>query len=144
MPLARYFLHVGGVLLALLFIADAWLPKLPVVERPEPIQPMIRIYSDGKWPERVVYDTAVATSPPIPVVNSGPNIPAPERRAEQPAGIREALAELRPSDAKISQPAHSAKPASRPNHRRSAARRLPLPMFILAQRQFGGYMARMW
>jgi hypothetical protein len=92
----------------------------------------------------VVYDTAVATSPPIPVVNSGPNIPAPERRAEQPAGIREALAELRPSDAKIGQSVHSVRPASRSNHRRSAAKRLPLPMFMPAQRQFGGYMARMW
>jgi hypothetical protein len=30
MPLARYFFYVGGVLLALLFIADAYLPKLPV------------------------------------------------------------------------------------------------------------------
>src|SRR6266436_2879479 len=31
MPLARYFYYVGGVLLALLFIADAFLPKLPSV-----------------------------------------------------------------------------------------------------------------
>jgi hypothetical protein len=30
MPLARYFLYVGGVLLALLFVADMCLPKLPV------------------------------------------------------------------------------------------------------------------
>jgi hypothetical protein len=29
MPLARYFVWVGSVLLALLFIADAYLPKLP-------------------------------------------------------------------------------------------------------------------
>jgi hypothetical protein len=91
----------------------------------------------------VVYDTAVAASLPIPVVNSGPYIPVPERRADQP-GISEAFAELRPSDAKISQPVHSVRPASRPNHRRSAAKRLPLPMFMLARRPFGGYMARMW
>jgi hypothetical protein len=29
MPLARYFLFIGGALLALLFFADALLPKLP-------------------------------------------------------------------------------------------------------------------
>jgi hypothetical protein len=29
MPLARYFLSVGGVLLALLFVADAVAPKVP-------------------------------------------------------------------------------------------------------------------
>ena len=33
MPLARSFFFVGGVLLSLLFIVDAVLPKLPVSER---------------------------------------------------------------------------------------------------------------
>jgi hypothetical protein len=144
MPLARYFLCVGGVLLALLFVADAWLPKLPVVDRPESFQPVIRIYSDGKWPERVVYNTGVAMSPPAPGANLGPYIPAPERRAIEPGRIREAFAQLRSSDAKSSQPVHSAKPVSRPNHRRNVARRMPPPIFRLAQRQFGGHIVRMW
>ena len=33
MPLMRYFFFVGGVLLALLFIPDAVLPKFPVADR---------------------------------------------------------------------------------------------------------------
>jgi len=33
MPLARYFYFVGGVLLALLFILDARIPKLAVSSR---------------------------------------------------------------------------------------------------------------
>lgn len=35
MPVARYFLFVGGVLLALLFLSDAYAPKLPVVSATE-------------------------------------------------------------------------------------------------------------
>jgi hypothetical protein len=37
MPLARYFFYVGGVLLALLLIADAYLPKLPVAHRTDEV-----------------------------------------------------------------------------------------------------------
>jgi hypothetical protein len=44
MPLARYFLYVGSVLLALLFIADACLPKPPAVNHSDEFRPVIRIY----------------------------------------------------------------------------------------------------
>jgi hypothetical protein len=147
MPLARYFLYVGSVLLALLFVADAWLPRRPVVDRGEPFQPVIRIYSDGKWPARVVYDTSVAMSPPAPFdpsANLGPYIPAPERGTSEPAKLREAFAELRSSDAKSTRSVHSAKPASRPIQRRSAAKRMLPPIFVVAQWQFGGQTFRMW
>ena len=50
MPLARYFFFVGGVLLALLFISDAYLPKLPVADRAYTDLPVIRIHSNRKWP----------------------------------------------------------------------------------------------
>ena len=63
MPLARYFYFVGGVLLALLFILDATLPTFPVVEeKAKANPPVIRIYSDRKWPERIVYDTSAPTA----------------------------------------------------------------------------------
>lgn len=59
MPLLRYFFLVGGALLALLFAADAYLPKSPVIERATATADlsMIRIRSDRKWPERIVFDT---------------------------------------------------------------------------------------
>jgi hypothetical protein len=63
MPLARYFSFVGGVLLTLLFILDAYLPKIPVREKATANLPIIRIHSERKWPERIVFDT----SAPIPV-----------------------------------------------------------------------------
>ena len=61
MLLARYFLLVGGVLLALLFFADAVAPKLPAAATDrndrDTDKAVIRIHSDRKWPERVVFDT---------------------------------------------------------------------------------------
>ena len=45
-PLARYFSFVGRVLLALLFILDAYLPKIPVHETATANLPIIRIHSD--------------------------------------------------------------------------------------------------
>jgi hypothetical protein len=69
MPLMRYFVFVGGALLALLFIANASLPALPVTEaaRSNPADlSVIRIHSDRKWPERVVFDTSHPTMIPVP------------------------------------------------------------------------------
>ena len=79
MPLARYFLYVGGVLLTLVFILDACLTsQLPAIERSHADSPVIRIHSDRKWPERIVFDTAL------------PVIPAPaieEHLAASPASV---------------------------------------------------------
>ena len=67
MPVVRYFLFVGGALLALLFIADACFPKLPAVDDASTAAgdavsdlSVIRIHSDRKWPERVEFDTSHA------------------------------------------------------------------------------------
>jgi hypothetical protein len=47
------------VLLALLFIADACLPKLPAAKATtDAPPPAIRIHSERKWPERIVFDTS--------------------------------------------------------------------------------------
>ena len=57
MPLAAYFWKVGAVLLALLIVADYWLPRAPTVDQGAADRPAIRIHSDRKWPERIVFDT---------------------------------------------------------------------------------------
>lgn len=67
MPVVRYFLYVGGALLALLFVVDTLVPRdvevainsAPAVERP-----IVRIHSNQKLPERVVYDTSLPTIVP--------------------------------------------------------------------------------
>jgi len=61
MPLFQYFGWVGSFLLAALFAASWWLPG-NVPDAPRPRAPLsesihIRIRSDYKWPERVVFDT---------------------------------------------------------------------------------------
>ena len=51
-------------MLALLFIADACMPRAPVGDRANSNPITIRIHSDLKWPERVVYDTSLPTIVP--------------------------------------------------------------------------------
>jgi hypothetical protein len=70
MPIARYFVVVGSVLLSLLLIAGWSLPEpsasFPdhpgVVERAA-----IRIKSAHKWPEKIVLDASPPTIPPSAV-----------------------------------------------------------------------------
>lgn len=61
MPLFQYFSWVGSFLLAALFTASWWFSG-NVADTPPPKSPLsesihIRIRSDHKWPERVVFDT---------------------------------------------------------------------------------------
>ena len=99
MPLMRYVVWVGSVLLALLFIGDACLPKLPTAGKTDALPPGIRIYSDQKWPERIVYDTSVTMVRSAPAANSGAADSAPPTIAVASAKLREALAELPPQPA---------------------------------------------
>ncbi|GLR91712.1 hypothetical protein [Bradyrhizobium iriomotense] len=76
MPIRQYFVWVGSVLLLLLFVADWLLPALPAHSH-SAIAPSeranLRIRSDQKWPERVVFDTAHA-----PVTRAAESGPAPD------------------------------------------------------------------
>jgi hypothetical protein len=103
MPLKQYFTFVGGVLLLLLFIFDAYLPKLPVLHRAPDNLPVIRIHSDRKWPERIVYDTSHPTIVPASMASSVVITPAPEMITETSVGPRkwEAFAMLPLSGAQL-------------------------------------------
>lgn len=151
MPLARYFSYVGGVLLALLFVLDAYLPKVPVAERADANLPVIRIHSDRKWPERVVYDTSQPTIIPAQIVSGGP-ASWPQQRS--PTSLargakgreREAFAQLQPFDAKQLQPSDSKK--REPNlqrQRKIAKRRAAAPALLVARHpQFGWFGNSIW
>jgi hypothetical protein len=60
----------------LLFIADFCLPKSPVAERASIDLPAIRIHSDRKWPDRIVFDTSLPTIVPAQPANAETSVPA--------------------------------------------------------------------
>jgi hypothetical protein len=67
MPLLRYFGWVGSFLVAALFAAN-WCFSEPIARsRPSDVPPNqrinIRIHTDHKWPERVVFDTPSMLTP---------------------------------------------------------------------------------
>ncbi len=100
MPIARYFIIVGGTLAALLFIAGWCLPTPPAVFIDQPLaveRAIIRIKSARKWPEKVVMDTGQPAIAP-PAVEESPVAQAvrlPPREAEDQSNL-EALARLKP------------------------------------------------
>ena len=62
MPLLKYFGWVGGFLVAALFAAN-WCSSVPIARSRPSHVPLnqrinIRIHTDQKWPERVVFDTS--------------------------------------------------------------------------------------
>jgi hypothetical protein len=153
MPLVRYFFFVGGVLLALLFILDASLPKLPVADGDyaRVDKSIIRIHSDRKWPERVVFDTSRPTEVPPQIASMAASAPAPKTVADvsTTARMNEAFAQL-PLDPKQAQLSAATKPersaAIRPQPKRKIAkRRAAPPMVLVAQQpQFGFFANNTW
>jgi hypothetical protein len=103
-PIARYFIFVGGTLAALLFVAGWCLPTPPAMFADQLAidRTIIRIKSAHKWPERVVLDTSHPTIKP-PAVEELPAV-QPVRQSSDEAGNQsnlEAMAQLEPD----SQPA---------------------------------------
>jgi hypothetical protein len=143
MPVARYFLLVGGVLLALLFLSNEVLPQLPVAERVAesgPAKSVIRINSDRKWPERVVFDTNMPTIvPPVApalVAKAGPAAPVAEVSA-QARGLQ-AFAQLKPSE--------PTKPEPKPQRKRKIAKARVAPAMVMVAQQprFGFFGNDTW
>jgi hypothetical protein len=69
MPIARYMAWVGTSLLALLFVANWFLPEHSAAPAPQASnRPVIRIASVGQPPERIVIDTSQPTIVPPPTL----------------------------------------------------------------------------
>ena len=141
MPLARYFFYVGGALLALLFIADAHLPKLPVAHWSDKVSYNIRIHADQKWPERIVYDTSLPTIIPPQSANSEQSAAAPATIASAKPREQEAFAQLPSSDAKQLQSSDSKRRELKLQRQRKITKRhAPEPVLLVArQRPFGWF-----
>ena len=149
MPLARYFFLVGGALFVLLLVAGAYLPSLPVAERVEAPRTTIRILSEMKLPERVVFDTSMPTPArhAEPVI-AGTGAPSPPSVGDVSAKARQAFAQLQSSDgsqAKAADPKRlELKPApSRKSETRKRAA-APRKVRLARQPQFDWFGGRMW
>jgi hypothetical protein len=129
MPLLRYFIFVGGSLLALLFVVNAAFPTepLPVALTSGSDLPPVRIHSERRLPDRVVFDTSAILpghrqSAPVVVAQAKSNAPPQPQaktqaqiRSQEPpaiaemsadARVREAFAQL-PQEDDVSQPTMS-------------------------------------
>jgi hypothetical protein len=149
MPLARYFSYMGGVLLALLLISNAYLPNLPIPDRTSSDLPVIRIHSERKWPERIVYDTSLPTTTiPAPTVNAGASATAPATVgvASARAQTRGAFAQMQSSDAPQPQLSDAKKHEPKLQGQRKIAKRRAAPRAVLMaqQPQFGFFGNRIW
>lgn len=161
MPLLRYFVFVGGTLLALLFVSDAVLPKQPLpsfLNVASSDLPRMRIHSERKWPERIVFDTSVPTVKPAMVAEAQPAAaPTAEIAAVAPkARVREAFAQLMPpasageakseykGDSGTGQaPAKAAE--ARPQAKRKVAKARPSrPLMLVAQQPHFGLFGSTW
>src|SRR3954468_8896661 len=104
MPVARYFLFVGGVLLALLLAIDALFPQQAVVASrgaSSVDKTVVRIRSDQKPPERVVYDTSLPTIvPPAANTQIAAVAPAPVADPSAQARVRDTFAQFVPAEAR--------------------------------------------
>ena len=151
MPVARYFLFVGGVLVALLLAINAFVPEQAVVASqagPSVDKTVVRIRSDQKPPERVVYDTSLPTIVPRTVTAQAAAPPAPavaSADATAQARVRDTFAQFVPPEAK--------KPEPQVQRKRKVARSRPAPpmqfgqqpqMRVAQQSQFGFFGGPRW
>jgi hypothetical protein len=125
-------MFVGGTLLALLFLIDAYAPSQAVVAShaaPSIDRNVVRIRSDQKLPERVVYDTSLPTIvPPVSKVRvaAAPQPPVAGDVTAQ-ARVRDTFAQFVPPEVK--------KPEPQAQRKRRVARVHVNPPMRLAQQQ---------
>jgi hypothetical protein len=135
-------------LVALLFISDPFLPKLPGPDRSNSHSAIIRIHSDQKWPERVVYDTSLPTLIPAQIKNVETDLPGPARVGDVVKAMeREAFAQLQPSDADQLQRSDPKKrePKLQRQRKKIAKRKAaPAAHLVARQPQFGWFGNSMW
>jgi hypothetical protein len=152
MPVMRYFLYVGAALLALLFVAGEVFPTVPAESAVQGTRaladvPMIRIHTDRKWPERVVFDTSIPTIVPArtQMAKNEASVAVPAQVAQvadvsTKVTARDAFAQLVPTDLK--------KPDPKPQPKRKIAKKRAAPpavQFAQQQRpQFGFFANNIW
>ncbi len=117
MPIGRYFIFVGSVLLGLLFLSDRYLPgHIASSARADVDRSVIRIHTRHKWPEAVVYDTSLPTIVPPVVVAGIPERPQREAFAQLLSAappVRQQVAETLPKAVAVKRTAKPRPPVRR-------------------------------
>ena len=138
MPVARYFLFIGGALLALLLAINAFVPEQAVVASqagPSVDKTVVRIRSDQKPPERVVYDMSLPTIvPPAAKTQVAAVPPAPVADPSAQARVRDTFAQFVPAEVKKLE--KQIEPQA-PRKRRIAKSRPAQPLRFAQQQHFG-------
>lgn len=131
MPLLRYFVFVGGALLALLLVCNAVVPAEPVLAtvKSGTDLPAIRIQSERKWPERVVIDTSVPTGLPAKVVALEPKASGAEASAVTSTSARDAHGQMLPP-ARTQMSVQASRPADPLSRIAEAAPKPPQPKLL--------------
>ncbi|KQT13729.1 MAG: hypothetical protein ACOY3N_11525 [Bradyrhizobium sp.] len=139
MPIIRYFVFVGGFLLALLFAADRYLPApVEAAAVADPDRTIIRIKSARSLPEKIVFDTSQRAE--VPMIAQADPIPE-----EPPREVREAMAAVpgAPSgEARKEAPARAAAVLTHP--KRSAKLQKRTPDRRLAFERTDPFAGRWW
>ena len=155
MPIFRYFVFVGGALLALLLAVNFVTPASPVTQAVATAsndQPLIRIRSDRHLPERVVLDTSQATMAAPAVKTAAVAAPQPPDTASAAAlaemsakaRVRETFAQFTPGS-KVDPAAVNKKADAKPQQaqgpqappKRKVARAHPAPQYQYGGPQYG-------
>lgn len=151
MPVLAYLWKAGAALLALLFVADFFLPKAPLAEKTGEDRQTIRIHSDRKWPERIVFDTdspVIVAAPPglsIPKTEISSDLIGPPAPSALEPTVANAFAQLpRPDSGPREATDHK-----RPRKAQHAAIRpkryvTPQMLFAARQGQLGWFGFRYW
>jgi hypothetical protein len=145
MPTLRYFFYVGGALLALLLVSNIVLPQVPLPSTLTSASdlPPVRIHTDRKLPDRVVFDTSsTVASAPVPVLAQAEVAQTAAAVAASPAAapeisprarVREAFAQL--PEARATEPKMASKS---PTKRKDVKPRHTHPLMMFAQQpRFG-------
>jgi hypothetical protein len=110
-------------------------------------KPIIRIHSDRKWPERVVFDTSLPTMVPAqtPKAEAANSAPAPTIVADVPpkARVREAFAQLVPPESKKPEPKLQ-KLHRKPKIAKTRAAPQPPMVMVAQQPRFGFFANSTW
>ncbi|WP_035655793.1 hypothetical protein [Bradyrhizobium sp. STM 3809] len=154
MPILRYFLFVGGTLFALLILADAVLPSVPLPTNLTAASdlPPVRIKSDRKWPERIVMDSSMPS--PVTIAKAEPPAIAAAAEAVR-SNPRDAFAQMKVTDSRreaaVSEAPRTAAKTSEAATRSAASPKRKIakarpgkPMILVAQQPHAGGFFTTW